>query len=94
MKDYDKDFEFLHQTHSPAFVGLSNWNLDSSKQNRHIFVARTDLNDKELEETAFSIINHQVQKKEEKIPAHDKDIRFWATKLTATYLQFSKKEKV
>jgi len=38
-----------------AFVGISNWKLDASKTNRMIFVARMNMSDDQLSDTAKAI---------------------------------------
>ena len=38
-----------------SFVGISNWELDASKQNRGIFISRPNLGEKDLIETAKTI---------------------------------------
>ena len=40
---------------SVSFVGISNWELDASKQNRGIFISRPNLGEKDLIETAKTI---------------------------------------
>lgn len=50
-----------------SFVGISNWSLDASKMNRALNLSRTDLDQKQLVETALSIYdeikkNLQIQK--------------------------------
>lgn len=39
-----------------SFIGISNWDIDASKQNRHLYVARMDLEENDLVETAKNII--------------------------------------
>lgn len=40
-----------------AFVGISNWKLDSSKSNRGITISRNDLDLEDLKETALTIFS-------------------------------------
>jgi hypothetical protein len=40
-----------------SFVGISNWALDASKQNRGITLNRPELSIKDLHDTALSIYN-------------------------------------
>ena len=47
-----------------------------------------------MKETAYSILNHQLTKREQQNEKHEQNIRFWANHLTDTYLEFKEKEKV
>ena len=87
-------FSHLFQIFKPGFIGVSNWDLEVSKQNKQVFLARTKLEEEELKETAYSIINYQTVTKGQQNEKHDQNIRFWANQLTETYLEFREKEKV
>ena len=43
-----------------SFVGISNWDIDASKQNRNLYVARPELDASNLEATARSILAQGV----------------------------------
>jgi hypothetical protein len=94
FKDKNNHHSLLYTVYRPAFVGISNWDLDISKKNRQVFLARTKLTNDELKETAHSIINYDVVEKGQKNEKHDQNIRFWANQLTETYLEFKEQEKV
>ena len=42
-------------------MGISNWDIDASKLNRNMYLARPDLSEKDLEETANIIIQYLMK---------------------------------
>jgi len=55
LKVLHSELEPEKESDKVAFVGISNWKLDASKTNRGIFIARPDLDQEDLIETAITI---------------------------------------
>ena len=63
-----------------AFIGISNWNLDSSKMNRVLYLTRPDPSEEDLIETGKQICTNITQ---------DKSIfEDWISKLSIAYYKF------
>ena len=57
LKILHSKLEYENENEKVSFVGISNWSLDASKQNRGIFIARPDPSESDLIKTALAISN-------------------------------------
>ena len=55
LKILHSKLEYENENEKVSFVGISNWSLDASKQNRGIFIARPDPSESDLIKTAIAI---------------------------------------
>ena len=78
---------FIQKQMTPSFLGISNWDIDASKLNRNVYLARPDLEMEDLEETAKIIINYQI--KDQEIQNNIKDqVEQLSEILSNCYLKF------
>ena len=52
---YQLDYDLIKEKNPVAFVGISNWKLDSAKMNRGIFISIPDPDKEDVKDTAFTI---------------------------------------
>jgi hypothetical protein len=84
-------FNRKHQT--PSFVGISNWDIDASKLNRNLYLARPDLTKKDLLETAKIIIQYHI-KNEDKTGKITKEVDELSEGFSEAYIKFRSSQKV
>ena len=56
----ESEYSMRRKQYTPAFVGISNWDIDASKLNRNVYLARPDLDLQDLMETSKTIIQYQM----------------------------------
>jgi hypothetical protein len=82
----------LRKQYTPAFIGISNWDLDASKLNRNVYLARPDLDNENLIETSKTIIKYQSEKSLSS--NNDDEITNLSTAISKTYSEFRTRQKV
>ena len=85
LLEYDVDVDSNSLKTKVAFVGISNWRLDTSKMNRAIFVARPDLTLRDLQLTGQDIFKSF----DLNFTGHDQTIRV----LVETYNEFRQQQR-
>jgi hypothetical protein len=53
-----KEISILKKHYTPSFIGISNWDIDASKLNRNVYLARPDLTLDDLKTTSETIIKY------------------------------------
>jgi hypothetical protein len=77
-----------------AFIGISNWNIDASKMNRNVYLARPDLGKETLQKTGNIILKNVMTNYKDKDNKFKKEIRIVIMRLAESYHQFRIAQKV
>lgn len=73
-----------------SFVGISNWDIDASKQNRNLYVARPDPDQSDLQSTAQSILQKAVPKYGNMAYQEKRTLKTILETLSKAYIEFRK----
>lgn len=76
-----------------AFIGISNWDIDASKQNRHLYVARMDLEENDLIETAKNIIRIGSDQRNANDFQKSENFEVVSKVFSKSYVRFRKKQE-
>lgn len=77
-----------------SFVGISNWNIDASKMNRNVYLARPDLNKLNLRQTGLIILKQKFKGYESRTKQFKMGIKRVVLYLSTSYFNFRKCQKV
>lgn len=89
LKKWDLDFRG-----KVAFIGISNWNIDASKMNRNVYLARPDLDYLTLNDTGLIILKQKFQDFGSRTNEFKKKVRKIILRLAKTYQDFRDLQKV
>ena len=84
----------LNLNNKVAFIGISNWNIDVSKMNRNIYLARPDLSITSMNQTGFIIIKQKFKNYDQKTNEFKQMIIRIILRLSVTYRNFREMQKV
>jgi hypothetical protein len=84
----------LDVRHKASFVGISNWNIDASKMNRNVYLARPDLDPIDLFETGRTILTQKSENLDHRSNKFNLSIRNVVLFLANSYSEFRRKQKV
>lgn len=83
-----KELSLLRKQYTPSFIGISNWDIDASKLNRNVYLARPDLSYEDLVQTSEQIIKYQIRDTTRLTENKKKEIRSLAEKISEVYRDF------
>lgn len=83
-----KELSLLRKQYTPSFIGISNWDIDASKLNRNVYLARPDLSYEDLVQTSEQIIKYQIRDTTRLTENKKKEIRTLAEKISEVYRDF------
>lgn len=89
LKKWDLDFRG-----KVAFIGISNWNIDASKMNRNVYLARPDLDHLTLNDTGIIILKQKFKDFNSRTNEFKKAVRTIILRLAKTYQDFRDMQKV
>jgi nucleoside-triphosphatase THEP1 len=84
----------LYSKDRVSFIGISNWNIDASKMNRNVYLARPDLDIKNLNDTGLIILKQKFQDFTSRTKEFKKDVRKMVLYLAKSYSNFRQCQKV
>ena len=95
MEELYKDMKLAEiKLSQVAFIGISNWDIDASKLNRTLYLARPDVTAEDLYPTGCRIIRYQYREVKDRTSFNDKNIEKWSKLISDSYIQFREVEKV
>ena len=71
-----------------SFIGISNWDIDASKQNRNLYVARPDLTIEDLKTTATNILEQTVTEFKDLPYVKEKELKKVIDTFSDAYFEF------
>lgn len=83
----------LSQLKNVSFIGISNWNIDASKMNRNVYLARPDLDNDTLYVTGRTIIRKKTKNVGKRSKDLQRTVRRIIMGLSATYSDFRTLQK-
>lgn len=77
-----------------SFIGISNWNIDASKMNRNVYLARPDLDYLTLKETGMIILKQKFRDFGQRTNDFRRNAKHIVLRLAVTYEFFRECQKV
>ena len=74
-------------------MGISNWDIDASKQNRNLYLVRPDPNKNDLERTGISILSKGIENHSEFTREQQAILRNVVNTLSESYVGFREQQK-
>ena len=84
----------LNLNNKVAFIGISNWNIDASKMNRNVYLARPDLSKETLNQTGIIIIKQKFKNYDQRTKEFKQIVKKIILRLSVTYSNFREMQKV
>ena len=89
-----RELALLRSQHTPSFIGISNWDIDASKLNRNVYLARPDLSLKDLKQSSQQIIQYQIDHPDRLAENKKREIESLSEQISQAYREFRKLQMV
>ena len=89
-----KELALRRKQYTPSFIGISNWDIDASKLNRNVYLARPGLSYEDLVDTSQQIIQYQIETGNRLTENKNAEIRKLAEQVSEAYRNFREEQRV
>ena len=90
----ENEVSMMRKIYTPSFVGISNWDIDASKLNRNVYLARPDMSLEDLIQTSETIVKYQFEESYRFNPNKTLEINQLSKTLSHSYREFRQQQLV